>query len=182
MVVVEQLRKALIVVRLFAGALSLILAAALLLGLALFQDRNPASLILGSTLAMVYGIGGLIFLGGMFGRLARRFEMKGGAVTPEPIYGFLSLLVAGIGSTMGISMLTVLPYAIRSSSLASTLAAIALSGGISLLLAQAYGTMGRLLSDRGERSVGGPAFVKSAYGPGAAYFLSRLSMLSLIHI
>lgn len=176
MVVVDQLKKALIIVRLFAGALSLILAAALLVGLALFQDRNPASLILGSTLAMVYGIGGLIFLGGMFGRLARRFEMRGEAATPEPIYGFLSLLVAGIGSTMGISMLTVLPYAIRSSSLASTLAAIALSGGISLLLAQAYGTMGRLLSGRGERSVGGPAFVKAAYGPGAAYFLSRLSM------
>ncbi len=176
MVVVEQIRKALIVVRLFAGALSLILAAALLVGLALFQDRSPASLILGSALAMVYGIGGLIFLGGMFGRLARRFEIRGEAATPEPIYGFLSLLVAGIGSTMGISMLTVLPYAIRSSSLASTLAAIALSGGISLLLAQAYGTMGRLLSGRGERSVGGPAFVKSAYGPGASYFLSRLSM------
>ncbi len=176
MVVVEQLRKALIVVRLFAGALSLILAAALLVGLALFQDRNPASLILGSALAMVYGIGGLIFLGGMFGRLARRFEVRGEAATPEPIYGFVSLLVAGIGSTMGISMLTVLPYAIRSSSLASTIAAVALSGGISLLLAQAYGTMGRLLSGRGERSVGGPAFVKSAYGPGAAYFLSRLSM------
>ncbi len=176
MVVVEQLRKALIVVRLFAGALSLILAAALLVGLVLFQDRNPASLILGSALAMVYGIGGLIFLGGMFGRLARRFELRAEEAAPEPIYGFLSLLVAGIGSTMGISMLTVLPYAVRSSSVASTLAAIALSGGISLLLAQAYGTMGRLLSGRGERSVGGPAFVKSAYGPGASYFLSRLSM------
>jgi len=175
-VVADQLRRAILVVRLFAGALSLMLAAALLAGLALFRDRNPASLILGSTLALVYGIGGLIFLGGIFRRLVRGLELRMREAAPEPIYGFLSLLVAGLGSTMGISMLTVLPYAIRSSSVASTLAAIAVSGAISLLLAQAYGTMGRLLSSRGERSVGGPAFVKSAYGPGASYFLSRLSM------
>ncbi len=172
----SQFRRALLIIRLFAGVLSIILAVVLFAGLLAFRDRSSASLILGATLALVYGIGGITFLGGLFRRLGRRLEAKIREGEPEPVYGFGALLVAGIGSTMGISMLTVLPYAVRSSSATSTLLAVLLSGSVSLALAQAYGSMGRFSAERGERSVGGPAFVKAAYGIGASYFLSRLSM------
>ncbi len=167
---------ALLVIRLFAGFLSLFLSASLLAGLFFLRGESPVSLILGGTLAMVYGMAGLMFLRGIFRRLSERLRSSGAGEEREPIYGFAALLVAGLGSTMGISMLTVLPYAVRSYSAAATLAAVALSGSVSLALAWAYGQMARRSAEEGRRAVGGPAFVKSAYGIGAAYFLTRLSM------
>ena len=91
-------------------------------------------------------------------------------------YGLGQLVIFGIGATLGPSVFVVLPEAVRRYGF-SSLWGVVLASTSALLLALLYARMDRLTHDMGGSAVGGPAFVRRAYGPKhPSYLASRFSM------
>ncbi len=91
-------------------------------------------------------------------------------------YNLLQLSLFGIGATVGPSVFVVLPEAVHSYG-TSALIGVSLASLSALLLAFIYARMDYLTYKLGTPSVGGPAFVKQAYGHShPAYLASRFSM------
>jgi len=158
------------------GLLCLLLFASLFSGILFVESMEPLSKVLLGSLALIFGIGTAILFREIFSRVIPKKALGEVSKEEEPVYGFFELLVAGLGSTMGASMLTVLPYAIENFSASATLLAIILSGLVSFMLAEGYGKMYKESLEKGKVVVGGPAFVREAFGKGAAYFVCRISM------
>ncbi len=107
------------------------------------------------------------------GFLAPKLKIKR---EPRKIYGFFTSLAVGIGSTIGTSTFVALPLAMGHYG-AATIIGLAIGGLTSTLLAVGYSRMFRTLEhDEEEIPVGGPAFVKSAFGSGALYFTARFNL------
>ncbi len=91
-------------------------------------------------------------------------------------YGLGQLIIFGIGATLGPSVFVVLPEAVRRYGFSSIWGVI-LASTSAFLLALLYARMDRLTHDMGSPAVGGPAFVRRAYGPKhPSYLASRFSM------
>ncbi len=91
-------------------------------------------------------------------------------------YSLRQLALFGIGATVGPSVFVVLPDAVHDYG-ASAIIGVTLATVSALLLAMVYARMDYLTYKRGTPSVGGPAFVKQAYGHShPAYLASRFSM------
>ena len=172
---IARIRRGFGALYILTGLLCLLLFASLISGIVFLKSMEPLSKVLLGSLALIFGIGTAVLVKQILLIVPRRIFARGPRRV-ERIYGLSELLVAGLGSTMGASMLTVLPYAIESFSAPATIVAIVLSGLVSFMLAVGYGQMYRGLLSEGKIVVGGPAFVREAFGKGAAYFISRLSM------
>ncbi len=173
---IARVRRGFKALYMLTGLLCLLLFALLISGILLVEKMEPLSKVLLGSLALIFGIGTAVLFREIFSRAIPKKALIGVSKEEEPIYGFFELLVAGLGSTMGASMLTVLPYAIENFSAPATLLAILLSGLVSFMLAVGYGKMYKESIERGKLVVGGPAFVREAFGKGAAYFVCRISM------
>ena len=160
----------------FTGLLSFLLFVALVGGILLGPALDTVSTVVFGIMALMFGMGVVVLAYGLLSKFFKRFRYPMVRGEGKPTYGFSHLMVIGLGSTMGASMLTVLPYSINKFSASSTVIAVALSGVISLMLARSYGNMYKEALRRGKEIVGGPSFAKESFGPGAAYFVSRLSM------
>ncbi|MDK2383503.1 MAG: hypothetical protein QI199_01680, partial [Candidatus Korarchaeota archaeon] len=91
-------------------------------------------------------------------------------------YGLGQLIIFGIGATLGPSVFVVLPEAVKRYGF-SSIWGVVLASTSALLLALLYARMDRLTHDMGGSAVGGPAFVRRAYGPKhPSYLASRFSM------
>jgi len=91
-------------------------------------------------------------------------------------YSLNQLILFGIGATVGPSAFVVLPEAVSRYGL-STIIGMILASVSALLLAILYARMDSLTYSMGSPSVGGPAFVRKAYGSRhPAYMASRFSM------
>jgi len=95
---------------------------------------------------------------------------------PRKVYGFFASIAVGIGSTIGTSTFVAIPVAVHRYGFATVLG-LALDALASALLAVGYSRMFHLV-EAGEEGVpvGGPAFVKSAFGNGALYFTARFNL------
>ncbi len=128
-------------------------------------------------LVIVFGLGTTVLLYDFSSKLFVKLAYKGGRETRKPVFGFTTAIIMGMGATIGISLFTVLPYTISKFEPSSTFLALLFSMLISFLLARGYGNMySYTLRHRGEECIGGPAFVKQAFGLGSLYFISRISM------
>ncbi len=91
-------------------------------------------------------------------------------------YGLGQLIIFGIGATLGPSVFVVLPEAVKRYGF-SSIWGVVLASTSAFLLALLYARMDRLTHDMGGSAVGGPAFVRRAYGPKhPSYLASRFSM------
>ncbi len=91
-------------------------------------------------------------------------------------YGLGQLIIFGIGATLGPSVFVVLPEAVKRYGF-NSLWGVVLASTSAFLLALLYARMDRLTHDMGGSAVGGPAFVRRAYGPKhPSYLASRFSM------
>ncbi|RLG48794.1 MAG: hypothetical protein DRO06_00760 [Thermoproteota archaeon] len=107
--------------------------------------------------------------------VARRGASAPGAV-PSKRYSLAELTLFGIGATVGPSAFVVLPEAVSRYG-PSALVGVALASVSAILRAMVYAEMDSLTFSMGSPSVGGPAFVRRAYGPThPAYMASRFSM------
>ncbi len=94
----------------------------------------------------------------------------------EARYGLGQLVLFGIGATLGPSVFVVLPEAVRRYSF-SSIWGVVLASISAFLLALLYARMDYLTSRIGSPAVGGPAFVRRAYGSKhPSYMASRFSM------
>ncbi len=173
---IARIRRGFRALYMLTGLLCLLLFGSLVSGILFLKSIEPLSKVLLGSLALIFGIGTAVLFREILSGIIPRTALAGAPREVEPIYGFFELLVAGLGSTMGASMLTVLPYAIENFSASATLWATILSGFVSLMLAIGYGRMYKESLNKGKIVVGGPAFVREAFGKGAAYFVCRLSM------
>jgi len=173
---IARIRRGFRALYMLTGLLCLLLFGSLVSGILFLKSMEPLSKVLLGSLALIFGIGTAVLFREMLSGFIPKKTFLGISREEEPIYGFFELLVAGLGSTMGASMLTVLPYAIEGFSAPATIWATVLSGVVSLMLAIGYGRMYEESLRKGRVVVGGPAFVREAFGKGAAYFVCRLSM------
>ncbi len=103
-------------------------------------------------------------------------ERTGARVHLGAKYGLGQLIIFGIGATLGPSVFVVLPEAVKRYGF-SSIWGVVLASTSALLLALLYARMDRLTQDMGGSAVGGPAFVRRAYGPKhPSYLASRFSM------
>ena len=173
---IARVRRGFRALYMLTGLLCLLLFGSLVSGILFLESIEPLSKVLLGSLALIFGIGTAVLFREILSGFIPKKTFAEVSREEEPIYGFFELLVAGLGSTMGASMLTVLPYAIENFSASATLWATVLSGIVSFMLAVGYGKMYKESLERGKVVVGGPAFVREAFGKGAAYFICRLSM------
>jgi len=105
-----------------------------------------------------------------------RFRRRPRVVRSEPVYGFVTVLAVGIGSTLGSPLFILIPLNVEQYefvSLGSLLAATVLS----VLMAKVYADMYAASEKKGISLVGGPAFTRLATGTRSIrYFFSRVSM------
>jgi len=171
---IARVRRGFRALYMLTGLLCLLLFGSLVSGILFLESIEPLSKVLLGSLALIFGIGTAVLFREILSGFIPKKTFAEVSREEEPIYGFFELLVAGLGSTMGASMLTVLPYAIENFSASATLWATVLSGIVSFMLAVGYGKMYKESLERGKVVVGGPAFVREAFGKGAAYFICIL--------
>jgi len=105
-----------------------------------------------------------------------RFAQRSRKVQSRPVYGFVTVLAVGIGSTLGSPLFVLIPLNIEQYELVS-LGSLALATVLSVLMAKVYADMYSTLEKRGLPAVGGPSFTKIACGTKSIrYFFSRVSM------
>lgn len=94
----------------------------------------------------------------------------------EAKYSLGQLIIFGIGATVGPSVFVVLPEAVKRYGFNAVLGVV-LASTSALLLAFLYARMDFLTYKLGSPAVGGPAFVRKAYGSKHPFYLaSRFSM------
>ncbi|OWP54198.1 MAG: hypothetical protein B2I18_02595 [Cuniculiplasma sp. C_DKE] len=95
---------------------------------------------------------------------------------PNPVYGFFIILSIGIGSTLGSPLFILIPENALQYGIVSTISLIVASI-TSLFMAKVYFDVYEFHKNNGRDIVGGPAFVREAYGVSSVrYFISRISM------
>ncbi|MHB1440588.1 MAG: amino acid permease [Cuniculiplasma sp.] len=95
---------------------------------------------------------------------------------PNPVYGFFVILSIGVGSTLGSPLFILIPENALQYGIISTVSLIVASF-TSLLMAKVYFDVYEHHKSNGRDIVGGPAFVREAYGVSSVrYFISRISM------
>ncbi len=105
-----------------------------------------------------------------------RFNTKPKQASSKPIYGFVTVLAIGIGSTIGSPLFILIPLNILQYELVS-LGSLALATVLSVLMAKLYADMYVISEREGLPAVGGPSFTKLACGTRSIrYFFSRVSM------
>ncbi|MDK2373349.1 MAG: hypothetical protein QI197_08245 [Candidatus Korarchaeota archaeon] len=154
------------------GLLSLFMAFPLLVDIFVLSPGIPllylVLLIVPLLLTLALALRILINFGGEGGTGARAH--------PGTKYGLGQLIIFGIGATLGPSVFVVLPEAVKRYGF-SSIWGVVLASTSALLLALLYARMDRLTHDMGGSAVGGPAFVRRAYGPKhPSYLASRFSM------
>lgn len=105
-----------------------------------------------------------------------RFRRRPKEILRRPIYGFVTVLAVGIGSTIGSPLFVLIPLNIIQYEFVS-LGSLVLASVLSVLMAKVYANMYVESSRRGLKAVGGPSFTQLAVGTRSArYFFSRVSM------
>lgn len=95
---------------------------------------------------------------------------------PNPVYGFFIMLAIGIGSTLGSPLFILIPENAVQFGIISTISLITATI-TSIIMARAYFHIFEFHRNNNRDIVGGPAFVKEAYGTSSTrYFISRISM------
>ncbi len=93
-----------------------------------------------------------------------------------PVYGFFIILSIGIGSTLGSPLFILIPENALQYGIVSTISLI-VAAVTSVLMARVYFDIYEFHKNNGKDIVGGPAFVREAYGVSSVrYFISRISM------
>ncbi len=94
----------------------------------------------------------------------------------RPVYGFFIVLSIGIGSTLGSPLFILIPENALQFGIISTISLL-VAAGTSLIMARVYNDVYLFHRNNGKDIVGGPAFVREAYGVSSVrYFISRTSM------
>ncbi|SJK85108.1 APC family permease [Cuniculiplasma divulgatum] len=95
---------------------------------------------------------------------------------PNPVYGFFIILSIGIGSTLGSPLFILIPENALQYGIISTVSLL-VAAITSLFMAKVYFDVYEFHKNNGRDIVGGPAFVREAYGVSSVrYFISRISM------
>ncbi len=95
---------------------------------------------------------------------------------PRPVYGFFIILSIGIGSTLGSPLFILIPENALQYGIVSTISLL-VAAATSLIMARVYNDIYIFHKKNGKDIVGGPAFVREAYGVSSVrYFISRTSM------
>jgi amino acid transporter len=95
---------------------------------------------------------------------------------PNPVYGFFIVLSIGVGSTLGSPLFILIPENALQYGIISTISLL-VAAGTSLIMARVYNDIYLFHKQSGKDIVGGPAFVREAYGVSSVrYFISRTSM------
>lgn len=95
---------------------------------------------------------------------------------PKPVYGFVTVLAVGVGSTLGSPLFMLIPLNIVQYEIVS-LGSLVLATVLSVLMAKVYADMYVLSERKGLPMVGGPSFTRIASGTRSIrYFFSRVSM------
>lgn len=104
-----------------------------------------------------------------------RFRARVRKPQSKPVYGFVTILAVGIGSTLGSPLFILIPLNILQYELVS-LGSLSLAAVLSVLMAKVYADM-YSSAGPGSEAVGGPSFTKLACGVRSVrYFVSRVSM------
>lgn len=105
-----------------------------------------------------------------------RFQRRPRLVQAKPVYGFITILAVGIGSTLGSPLFVLIPLNIVQYEFVS-LGSLALATILSVLMAKVYADMYVDSERRGLPAVGGPSFTRLAAGTKSIrYFFARVSM------
>ena len=95
---------------------------------------------------------------------------------PNPVYGFFIILSIGIGSTLGSPLFILIPENALQYGIISTVSLL-VAAITSIFMAKVYFDVYEFHKNNGRDIVGGPAFVREAYGVSSVrYFISRISM------
>jgi hypothetical protein len=95
---------------------------------------------------------------------------------PNPVYGFFIMLAIGVGSTLGSPLFILIPENAVQFGIISTVSLVTATV-TSILMARVYFHIYEFHKSNNRDIVGGPAFVKEAYGSTSLrYFVSRISM------
>ncbi len=141
-------------------------------GLGIFSVRDAATFV--GLLAAILS-GGLL-LGSVAPGLRLRLPPRRATPPPKPVYGFVTILAIGIGSTLGSPLFLLIPLNIVAYELVSVLSLV-LAAALSIAMAKNNADSYRILKTNELEAVGGPAFVRVALGSRSArYFISRFSM------
>jgi amino acid transporter len=104
-----------------------------------------------------------------------RFRVRVRKPQSRPVYGFVTILAVGIGSTLGSPLFILIPLNILQYELVS-LGSLLLATVLSVLMAKVYADM-YSFAGPGSEAVGGPSFTRLACGARSVrYFVSRVSM------
>ena len=104
-----------------------------------------------------------------------RFRVRVRKPQSRPVYGFVTILAVGIGSTLGSPLFILIPLNILQYELVS-LGSLLLATVLSVLMAKVYADM-YSSAGPGSDAVGGPSFTRLACGARSVrYFVSRVSM------
>lgn len=105
-----------------------------------------------------------------------RFARPLRQVQGRPVYGFVTLLSIGMGTTIGSPLFIVLPVNVVQYAMVSVIS-LTIAGLISVGIAWVYSYMYRFTVNNRIESVGGPGFLRIGVGKNSVtYFISRLSM------
>jgi amino acid transporter len=105
-----------------------------------------------------------------------RFRRPPMQVQPKPVYGFITVLAIGIGSTLGSPLFVLIPLNVVQYEFVS-LGSLCLATVLSVLMAKVYAGMYVEAETKGLPMVGGPSFTRLACGTRSIrYFFSRVSM------
>jgi amino acid transporter len=105
-----------------------------------------------------------------------RFLRRPKQVRPTPVYGFVTVLAVGIGSTLGSPLFVLIPLNVVQYEFVS-LGSLFLATVLSVLMAKVYADMYVQSEKQGLPAVGGPSFTRIACGTRSIrYFFSRVSM------
>jgi len=105
-----------------------------------------------------------------------RFRRRPSSVQRKPVYGFVTVLAVGIGSTLGSPLFVLIPLNVVQYEFVSV-GSLALATCLSVLMAKVYSDMYLESERKGLPMVGGPSFTQLACGTRSVrYFLSRVSM------
>jgi len=105
-----------------------------------------------------------------------RFRRRPRVVQSKPVYGFITVLAVGIGSTLGSPLFVLIPLNVVQYEFVS-IGSLALATVLSVLMAKVYADMYVESERKGLPMVGGPSFTRLASGTKSVrYFFSRVSM------
>ncbi|MCL5068175.1 MAG: APC family permease [Thaumarchaeota archaeon] len=165
----------------FSAVIGLIVLSAALVSLAgrfaeisANQGTNLADIILViSLLAMI--MTGIALVAVLPNSMRIRFTRHSASSKSEPVYGFVTVLAIGLGTTLGSPLFILIPQNVIQYEFVSIISLV-LATLISIGMARVYGKMYGTVREENLSAVGGPSFVGIAVGKKSVrYFVARLS-------